>query len=62
MASVGGWACAAPERNLLGASGAELVTIAAQAPATAVVSASDDQPWEGGDKGAWSVGLTVEAD
>jgi hypothetical protein len=37
VASVGGWACAAPERDLLGSSGAELVTIAAQASGPAVV-------------------------
>lgn len=60
VASVGGWAYAAPESDLLGASGAELVTITAQAPGTALVSATYDQPWEGGETGAWTIELTVE--
>jgi inhibitor of cysteine peptidase len=60
IAYVGGWSYTAPESDLLGAPGAELVTIAARAPGTAVVSASYGQPWDGGDKGAWSIELTVE--
>ena len=60
VASVGGWAYVAAERDLPGASGTEDLTIVAAAPGTAVISASYDQPWEGGAKGDWTVELTVE--
>jgi inhibitor of cysteine peptidase len=60
VASVGGWAYVAAERDLPGASGTEDLTIVAVAPGTAVISASYDQPWEGGAKGDWTVKLTVE--
>jgi inhibitor of cysteine peptidase len=59
VASVGGWIYAAPESDLLGASGNEHVTIVANAPGSAVITASYDQPWEGGAKGDWTVELTV---
>jgi inhibitor of cysteine peptidase len=59
VASVGGWIYAAPESDLLGASGNEHVTIVADAPGRAVITASYDQPWEGGAKGDWTVALTV---
>lgn len=60
VASVGGWDYAAPGGDLLGASGVEKVSIAANAPGRAVVAASYDQPWEGGDEGAWTIELTIE--
>lgn len=59
VASVGGWIYAAPESDLLGASGNEHVTIVANAAGSAVITASYDQPWEGGAKGDWTVALTV---
>lgn len=59
VASVGGWIYAAPESDLLGASGNEHVTIVANAPGSAVITASYDQPWEDGAKGDWTVELTV---
>ncbi len=60
VASVGGWEYVAPPSDLIGASGAENVTIAANAPGTAVIAASYGQPWEGGDAGAWTIDLTIE--
>lgn len=60
VASVGGWVYSEPQSDLLGAAGAEHVTIATSAPGSAVISASYDQPWEGGEKGAWTVALTVD--
>jgi inhibitor of cysteine peptidase len=60
VASVGGWAYSEPESDLLGAAGAEHVTIATNAPGSAVITASYDQPWEGGEKGAWTIEVNVE--
>jgi predicted secreted protein len=60
VASVGGWTYSEPESDLPGAAGIEHVTIATIAPGTAVISASYDQPWEGGEQGAWTVELSVE--
>jgi predicted secreted protein len=67
VASVGGWTYAAPDNwtyaapdnELLGASGTEHVTVVANGPGSAVISASYDQPWEGGAAGDWTVSLTV---
>jgi hypothetical protein len=36
-----------------------VLTIAADSAGSAVISASYDQPWEGGDTGAWTLELTV---
>jgi inhibitor of cysteine peptidase len=60
VASVGGWTYSEPESDLLGAAGVEHVTIATHATGTAVISASYDQPWEGGEQGAWTVQLSVD--
>jgi hypothetical protein len=43
-----------------GAAGSQVLTIAADAAGTAVISTSYDQPWEGGDKGAWTLELTID--
>jgi hypothetical protein len=36
-----------------------VLTIAADAAGTAVISASYDRPWDGGEKGAWTLELTI---
>jgi predicted secreted protein len=61
VASVTGWSFAPPqaETGMVGAPGAEVLAIAANAAGSAVVSASYDQPWDGGEKGAWTLELTV---
>jgi predicted secreted protein len=61
VASVTGWSFAPlqAEAGMVGAPGAEVLAIAANAPGSAVVSASYDQPWDGGEKGAWTLELTV---
>ncbi len=61
VASVSGWVYEAPvtEGTMTGAAGTEHVTIAADAAGMAFITASYDQPWDGGQKGAWSLELTV---
>lgn len=59
VAVPGEWVSVAPAEPMPGAAGSQVLTIAADAAGTAVISASYDQPWEGGDKGASTLELTV---
>jgi predicted secreted protein len=60
VAVPGAWVSLAPAEPMPGAAGSQVLTIAADAAGTAVISASYDQPWEGGDKGAWTLELTID--
>jgi inhibitor of cysteine peptidase len=60
VASASGWVYSAPASDALGASGTEDLTIDSHAAGSAVITTSYDRPWEGGEKGAWTVQLTVE--
>jgi predicted secreted protein len=55
----GQWVSVAPAEPMPGAAGSQVLTIAADSEGTAVISASYDRPWEGGEKGAWTLALTV---
>jgi predicted secreted protein len=55
----GEWVSIAPTDPMPGVAGSQVLTIAADAAGTAVISASYDRPWEGGEKGAWTLELTV---
>lgn len=59
VAVPGAWVSVAPAEPMPGAPGSQVLTIAADAAGTAVISASYDQPWEGGDKAAWTLELTI---
>jgi len=59
VAVPGEWVSVAPAEPMPGAPGSQVLTIAADAAGTAVVSASYDRPWEGGEKGAWTLELTI---
>jgi inhibitor of cysteine peptidase len=59
VAVPGEWVSVAPAEPMPGAPGSQVLTIAADAAGTAVISASYDRPWEGGEKGAWTLELTV---
>lgn len=64
VASVSAWAYQElpSESGMTGVAGAEHLTVDAHATGAAVITASYDQPWEGGEKGAWSLELTVNVD
>jgi inhibitor of cysteine peptidase len=59
VAVPGQWVSVAPAEPMPGAAGSQVLTIAADSEGTAVISASYDRPWEGGEKGAWTLALTV---
>ncbi len=59
VAVPGEWVSVAPAEPMPGAPGTQVLTIAADSAGTAVISASYDRPWEGGEKGAWTLELTV---
>jgi inhibitor of cysteine peptidase len=59
VAVPGEWVSVAPAEPMPGAPGSQVLTIAADSAGSAVISASYDQPWEGGDTGAWTLELTV---
>lgn len=59
VAVPGAWVSVAPAEPMPGAAGTQVLTIAADAAGTAVITASYDRPWEGGEKGAWTLELTV---
>jgi len=44
---------------VVGAAGSEVVTIDAIASGTTTIAMSYSQPWEGGEKGAWTYTLTL---
>jgi inhibitor of cysteine peptidase len=44
---------------VVGAAGSEVVTIDAVAAGTTTIAMSYSQPWEGGEKGAWTYTLTL---
>ncbi len=59
VAVPGEWVAVAPTEPMPGAAGSQVLTIAADTAGTAVISASYDQPWKGGEKGAWTLALTI---
>jgi inhibitor of cysteine peptidase len=59
VAVPGEWVSVAPAEPMPGAAGSQVLTIAADATGTAVISASYDRPWDGGEKGAWTLELTI---
>ena len=59
VVSVSGWTTVAPPTDMAGAPGSVQVTAQALAAGTATISSSYDQPWDGGQKGAWTAELTV---
>ena len=60
IASVGGWTYVAPaDAAQPGAGGTEVLTLVAGATGHATVTASYGQPWDGGQKGAWTLTLDV---
>ena len=59
VAVPGEWVSVAPTEPMPGAAGSQVLTIAADSTGTAVISASYDQPWKGGEKGAWTLALTI---
>lgn len=59
VAVPGEWVSLPPAEPMPGAAGSQVLTIAADATGTAVISASYDRPWDGGEKGAWTLELTV---
>jgi predicted secreted protein len=59
VAVPGEWVSVAPAEPMPGAPGSQVLTIAADAAGSAVISASYDRPWEGGEKGAWTLELTI---
>lgn len=59
VASAGSWTYVAPAAGAMGASGTDTLTITGNAAGTATITASYGQPWDGGEKGAWTVTLTV---
>ncbi len=59
VAVPGAWVWVPPAEPMPGAAGSQVLTIAADAAGTAVISASYDRPWEGGEKGAWTLELTI---
>jgi len=64
IASVNDWVYEEPssEPGMTGNPGTEHFTIDAHAAGTAVITASYDQSWDGGEKGAWSLEVTVNVD
>lgn len=59
VAVPGEWVPVAPAEPMPGAPGTQVLTIAADSAGTAVIAASYDRPWEGGEKGAWTLELTI---
>jgi inhibitor of cysteine peptidase len=59
VAVPGEWVSVAPAEPMPGAPGSQVLTIAADSAGTAVITASYDRPWEGGEKGAWTLELTI---
>ena len=59
-----GWIYEQPsmETGMVGAAGTEHLTIDGRAAGSAIITASYDQPWDGGDEGAWSLELNVTVD
>lgn len=62
VAVPGEWVSVAPTEPMPGAAGTQVLTIAADSIGTAVISASYDRPWEGGEKGAWTLELTIDVE
>lgn len=60
VAVPGEWVSLPPAEPMPGAAGSQVLTIAADAAGTAVISASYDRPWDGGEKGAWTLELTID--
>jgi predicted secreted protein len=60
VAVPGEWVSVAPAEPMPGAAGTQVLTIAADAAGSAVIAASYDRPWEGGEKGAWTLELTID--
>jgi predicted secreted protein len=44
---------------VVGAAGSEVITLEAVAAGTTAIAMSYGQPWEGGEKGAWTYSLTL---
>lgn len=59
VAAITDWKFEEPASDALGAPGHEHITISALAEGSATITASYDQPWDGGMKGAASVAITV---
>ena len=59
VAVPGEWVSVDPTEPMPGAAGSQVLTIAADTAGTAVISASYDRPWKGGEKGAWTLALTI---
>ncbi len=59
VAAITDWKFEEPGSDALGAPGQEHITISALAEGTATITASYDQPWDGGTKGAASIAITV---
>ncbi|MFN8518748.1 MAG: protease inhibitor I42 family protein [Chloroflexota bacterium] len=60
VAVPGEWVSIDPTEPMPGAAGTQVLTIAADAAGSAVIAASYDRPWEGGEKGAWTLALTID--
>ena len=60
ITSVGGWTYVAPaDATQPGAGGTEVLTLVTRATGHATVTARYSQPWDGGQKGAWTLTLDV---
>ncbi|MFN8621963.1 MAG: protease inhibitor I42 family protein [Chloroflexota bacterium] len=59
IATVSGWTFEAPSKPIPGAPGVEALTVNGLAVGHTQVTASYDQPWDGGTKGAWTVTIEV---
>jgi len=59
VASVSAWTSVDAPSDMAGAPGAVQVTVDALAAGSATITASYGQPWDGGEKGAWTAELTV---
>lgn len=59
VAAIADWRFEEPDSDALGAPGQEHITISALAEGSATITASYDQPWDGGMKGAATVAITV---
>jgi predicted secreted protein len=59
IASVGAWAYTVPEKARPGAAGTETLTVNGLAVGHTQLTASYDQRWDGGAKGAWTVTVEV---
>jgi inhibitor of cysteine peptidase len=61
VAAVGDQAYEPPadDQGMAGVAGTQHLTVTANAAGTAVIAASYDRPWEGGEKGVWTLELTI---